>query len=106
MAIIRIENAEIVGKNNGKGFRVIDEKEYGGKTYQQRFTVWADNTTLNVGDRVTVEGNLGAKIGQWTDREGHERTSLELSVNNPIVKTLQPAEVSYSYVPTSDDTPF
>lgn len=106
MAIVNLKNVTVQFVNSGKGFKVLEETTSGGKTYKQQYTVWADaGHGYKVGDVVPeVSGFLGAKIGKpWTDRDGQERQSIELSINSPrFVESAQPAHVA----PPATDVPF
>lgn len=97
MALIHLENVTVQFVNSGKGFKVLEETTSAGKTYKQQYTVWADaGHGVNVGDVLSkVSGFLGAKIGKpWTDREGNERQSIELSINSPRIERA-PTEVPF-----------
>ena len=88
MAIIQLKQVEVARVNSrGHGVQVVEKWESKGKTGQQRYTVWFDaEHGLSVGDVIDVSGMLGAKVGEpWTDREGQQRTSVELSVNSPRI---------------------
>jgi len=86
VAIVNLKNVTVQFVNSGKGFKVLEESTSGGRTFKQQYTVWADpGHGYNVGDTIPeVSGFLGAKVGKpWTDREGQERQSIELSINSP-----------------------
>jgi len=88
MAIVNLKQVEVARVNSrGHGVQVVEKWESKGKTGQTRFTVWFDAPHgLTVGDKIDVSGFLGAKVGEpWTDREGQQRTSVELSVNSPRI---------------------
>jgi hypothetical protein len=113
MAIISLKQVEVTRVNSrGHGVQVVEKWESKGKTGQTRYTVWFDaEHGLAVGDRIDVSGFLGAKVGEpWTDRDGNERTSVELSVNSPRLGSspAAPAEQSREIVDsfTSSDVPF
>ncbi len=104
MAIINVRNATVQFVNSGKGFKILEESTSNGRTFKQQYTVWADaGHGYNVGDVIPeVSGFLGAKIGKpWTDREGQERTSVELSINSPRFSGVQAQQPAYN-----DATPF
>lgn len=86
MAVVKIKDAQVTRVNSkGFGVKVTESNEYAGKTYKTQYTLWFTQPHgLSEGDVVSVSGFLGAKVGDpWTDRDGNERTSVELSVNNP-----------------------
>ena len=96
MAIIQLKQVEVARVNSrGHGVQVVEKWESKGKTGQQRYTVWFDGEHgLSVGDVIDVSGMLGAKVGEpWTDREGQQRTSVELSVNSPRIGSSPAAPV-------------
>jgi hypothetical protein len=110
MAIVSLKGVEVARVNSkGHGVQVVEKWEKGGKTGQTRFTVWFDSEHgLSVGDKIDVSGFLGAKIGEpWTDRDGNQRQSVELSVNSPRLAS-SPVAPARPAVDVFDDsqTPF
>lgn len=94
MAIVQLKDVVVSRVNRtGNGIKVLEENESGGKTYKTYFSVWfKEPHGLSEGDKVSLSGFLGAKIGDpWTDRDGNERTSVELSVNSPRLSGDGPA---------------
>lgn len=90
MALINIKDATVTRVNrNGFGVQVKEaDRTVNGKTFKgDRYTVWFTSPHgLSEGDTVSVSGFLAAKVGEpWSDREGNERRSVELSVNSPRV---------------------
>ena len=88
MSIVKIKDATVTRVNrNGFGVQVQEpEKQSNGRTFKgDRFTVWfTSEHGLSEGDKVSLSGFLAAKVGEpWTDRDGNQRTSVELSVNSP-----------------------
>lgn len=95
MAIIQLKQVEVARVNSrGHGVQVVEKWESKGKTGQTRFTVWFDSEHgLSVGDKIDVSGLLGAKVGEpWTDRDGNQRTSVELSLNSPRIGSEKAAQ--------------
>jgi hypothetical protein len=93
MAIVTLKNVTVQFVNSGKGIKVLEESTSGDRTFKQQYTVWVDaGHPHKVGDVLPeVQGLLGAKQGKpWTDRDGNERQSIELSVNNPRITSDQP----------------
>jgi hypothetical protein len=90
MAEITIKGATVTRVNrSGFGVQVKEaDRESSGTTYPgQKFTVWFKaEHGLSEGDTVSLSGLLGAKVSDWTDREGNERHTVELSVNSPRVE--------------------
>jgi hypothetical protein len=89
MALVSLKDVQVVRVNrSGFGVQVKEaDREQGGKTFKgDRFTVWfKESHGLTEGDTVSVSGFLSAKVGEWTDREGNARQSVELSLNSPRV---------------------
>lgn len=97
MAIVTIENVTVQFVNSGKGFKVLEESTSGGKTYKTQWMIWADaGHGFQVGDRIRkISGLHGAKQGKpWTDRDGQERQSIDLSINSPRIER-EPSETPF-----------
>ena len=99
MAIVQLKDVVVSRVNRtGNGIKVLEENESGGKTYKTYYSVWfKEPHGLSEGDKVSLSGFLGAKIGDpWTDRDGNERQSVELSVNSPRLsgETAAPGDES------------
>jgi len=117
MSIVKIKDAKVVRVNrSGFGVQVQEpEKQSNGRTFKgDRFTIWfTDPHGLSEGDTVSLSGFLSAKVGEaWTDREGNERHSVELSVNQPRVdgdvqvqSDAEPAD-EWSAPASNDSVPF
>lgn len=89
MAIVKLRDVEVTRVNNsGFGVQVAEKFQVQGKDRQTRFTVWFEEPHgLTVGDRVSLSGFLGAKVGEpWVGQDGQERRSVELSVNKPRIE--------------------
>jgi hypothetical protein len=118
MAIVNLKQVEVARVNSrGHGVQVVEKWESKGASGQTRFTVWFDSEHgLSVGDKIDVSGFLGAKVGEpWTDRDGNQRTSVELSLNSPRIgsekavqgQPVQSAGDSWNTPGTySDESPF
>lgn len=101
MAIVKLKDVPVTYLNqSGNGVKVTESSESGGKTYKTQYTLWfKEPSGLSIGDVVSVSGFLNAKIGKaWTDRDGVERTSVELSINSPKLD----GEVQVSHVPVQE----
>lgn len=93
-----IENVTVQFVNSGKGFKVLEEKVSGGTTYKSQWMIWADaGHGFKVGDRIAkISGLHGAKQGKpWTDRDGNERQSIDLSINNPHIEKAAAEDVPF-----------
>lgn len=90
MAIVRLKDVEVTRLNNsGHGVQVAEKFEVKGQPRTTRFTLWFQEPSgLSVGQKVSVSGFLGAKVGDpWTGQDGQERRSVEFSVNSPRIET-------------------
>jgi hypothetical protein len=100
MAIVQVKDVTVTYVNKvGTGVKVTEQNESRGKVYKQSYTVWFDKAhNLAVGDVVSLSGFLSAKISEpWTDRDGNQRTSVELSINSPrLVPPVTPAQDSWA----------
>lgn len=121
MAIVNLKDVKVYATFS-KGFRVVEEsKGRDGKDYSTRWTVWSDTIRVNEGNIVSLSGFLGAKVNDWTDKEGQTRHSVELSINSPrlagedakdssqpVQSRPQPAAPDVWNAPSnySDETPF
>ena len=110
MAIVTLDNVTVQYVNSGKGFKVLEESTSGDRTFKQQYTVWADpGHGFNVGDVIPrVSGFLSAKQGKpWTDRDGNERQSIDLSINSPRFGA-QPTQQTPPAAPSqpAEDLPF
>ena len=108
MAIIKIKDATVTRVNRtGYGVQVTEpEKQSNGRTYKgDRYTIWFTQPSgLTEGDKVSISGFLATKVGEpWTDRDGNQRTSVELSVNNPRIDTDGQVQSDAEPVPDSGD---
>ena len=109
MAIVQLKDVVVSRVNrSGNGVKVLEENTSNGKVYKTYYSVWfTEPHGLSEGDRVTLSGFLGAKIGEpWEDRDGNKRQSVELSVNNPRLSgTAEPVTVEAAPA-WSSDVPF
>lgn len=86
MAFINVKDATVDRIIfNGKGARVYEEfTKRDGETGRAYFTAWFQNeiTEFNEGDLVNVSGNISVKVSEYVDKEGIERTSADVNINN------------------------
>lgn len=114
MSIVKIKDAKVVRVNrSGFGVQVQEpEKQSNGRTFKgARFTIWfTESHGLSEGDTVSLSGFLSAKVDAWTDREGNERHSVELSVSQPRVdgdvQVQSDAEPADEWPVASQEVPF
>lgn len=110
MAIVQLKDVTVTRLNGrGNGLKVTETSESKGKTYRTQYTVWFNEPSgLAVGDVVSLSGFLGAKVGDpWKGDDGVERTSVELSVNNPRLdgdRPAAPAPVEEQWSSAVDDS--
>lgn len=104
MAWTSIKDAEVTYLNkSGFGVKVVERNKFGDRESKQFFTLWFKaEHGLVVGQIINVSGYLSAKVGEpWTDNDGNERRTAELSLNSPRIDTA-----SSIPTPTDDDLPF
>lgn len=118
MAIVSLDDVSVSHVNSsGFGVKVVEQSAgKDNRIFKQRFSVWfREPHGLVVGDRISLSGFISAKVGDpWTDRDGVERTSVELSINSPRMKKLSNSPESFddallvggSNLFGSSDTPF
>jgi hypothetical protein len=108
MATIEVKG-EIVGLVfNNKGVQILETfKSKDGEKRDARYTAWLDapTTTLQVGQKVSARGLLSAAIGNYTNKEGEEKTVVNLSINFATIKPSGDAE-PVLMVPTHEPAPF
>jgi hypothetical protein len=87
MAFIKIEG--IVDKPLGdRGFIILETIRLNdGRTFDKQWKVWAP-LTPEFSSFVEVTGELSTKINEY-DYQGETKRSIDLNVNNPIVKVLR-----------------
>ena len=112
MALVNLKNVKVYATFS-KGFRVVEEStSKNGETYKQRWTVWAtaeESGKIREGDVVSLSGFVSARVNDWTDKDGNEKHSVELSVNSPRIEGGSPAVESAPDVwnqPNSEESPF
>ena len=108
MATIEVKG-EIVGLVFGnKGVQILETfKSKDGEKRDARYTAWLDapTSTLQVGQKVSSRGLLSAAIGNYTNKEGEEKTVVNLSINFATIKPSGDAE-PVLMVPTHEAAPF
>lgn len=87
MATVEIENAKVSRIIEGYGFEVTETRLVKGEEYKSYYTVWNKQVQVQVGDVVTVAGDLSAKVDSYTDKTNTPRHKVSLSVNNAEVMT-------------------
>jgi hypothetical protein len=106
MATIEVKG-EIVGLVfQNKGVQILETfKSKDGEKRDARYTAWLDapTTTLQVGQKVSARGLLSASIGNYTNKEGEEKTVVNLSIN---FATIKPENEPALMVPTHETAPF
>lgn len=88
MATVTIENAEVVKIIPNYGFRVVEQvvMNISGerKDTKRYYTVWTKEQ-VNEGDFVTVQGDLGVKLEEYTGRDNQPKQSIGVHLNNALV---------------------
>lgn len=87
MAIVQLKDVLVTRVNkSGHGLQVTEESVSKGQTFKTRYTVWFKEASgLSEGSVVSLSGFLGARVDEWTDKEGAVRHTVELSVNSPRI---------------------
>lgn len=110
MAFVTVSGTVDYAKRGGKGYAVIEAWRAQGKDFKRSWSIWFDQeTTLTVGQPVTITGVFSAKIGDpWEDREGQTRTGgIQYTINKTKLRD-SPAPASpaaptpAAYVPDAD----
>jgi hypothetical protein len=68
---------------NNKGIQILETyKTKDGETRVQRYTAWLDAPTdIAIGTKIKARGLLSAQLGQYKDKEGNDKTAVNLSIN-------------------------
>ena len=87
MAIIKISGTVDRIFQDGKCVKVTETSTKGDKTYTDRYTAWFEQSPgLTEGQQVNISGFLSVKQGKpWEDRDGNQRTSIDVNVNRARV---------------------
>jgi hypothetical protein len=89
MATIEVKG-EIVGLVfQNKGVQILETfKSKDGEKRDARYTAWLDSPTssLQIGQKVSARGLLSASIGNYKNKEGEEKTVVNLSINFATIK--------------------
>ena len=108
MATIEVKG-EVVGLVfNNKGVQILETfKSKDGEKRDARYTAWLDEPTssLQVGQKVSARGLLSASIGNYKNKDGEDKTVVNLSINFATIKVEGAAE-PVLMVPTHGDAPF
>lgn len=104
MATIEVKG-EIVGLVfQNKGVQILETfKSKDGEKRDARYTAWLDAPTssLQIGQKVSARGLLSASIGNYKNKEGEDKTVVNLSINFATIK-LDGSEAP-GMVPTHED---
>lgn len=89
MATIEVKG-EIVGLVfQNKGVQILETfKSKDGEKRDARYTAWLDAPTnsLQVGQKVTARGLLSSSIGNYKNKDGEDKTVVNLSINFATIK--------------------
>ena len=89
MATIEVKG-EVVGLVFGNtGVQMMETfKSKDGEKRDARYTAWLDapTTSLQVGQKVSARGLLSASIGNYKNKEGEDKTVVNLSINFATIK--------------------
>ncbi len=85
MALIKIENAEVVFISEGWNFKCkASVKRQDGETMDQWYTVWSKEP-VQKGQIVDVVGTLSTKVEEFTGKDNVPRTTAAIHVNDAKV---------------------
>lgn len=85
MATVTIENATVARIIEGYGFVATEEKTIrSGETIKLYYTVWTKEAA-QVGDLLTIEGDLQVKLEEYTGKDNQPKTSAATHVNNALI---------------------
>lgn len=104
MATVEVKG-EIVGLVfQNKGVQILETfKSKDGEKRDARYTAWLDSptTSLQVGQKVSARGLLSASIGNYKNKEGEDKTVVNLSINFATIK-LDGSEAP-AFAPTHEE---
>jgi hypothetical protein len=86
MATITIENAKVERIIAGYGFKATESTLVKGEEKKTWFTVWTKESVTE-GQIVTVEGDLSVKLEEFVGRDGTNKQSAAIHVNNALLMT-------------------
>lgn len=106
MAQIEVKG-EVVGLVfDNKGLQIIERFKTKNGEGVQRYTAWLDApTNIPVGSKVTAKGLLSAQLGNYRNKDGEEKSVVNLSINFATV--LVDGEVPQPlFTATHESVPF
>jgi hypothetical protein len=100
MAIIKVENAEVIRKVGSRGGFAINENITlpDGRSFPKSYTVWLEGEAPNIGALVTVVGVYSAKLREYPAPSGMKH-AIDVSINEPEVTVLHDKKPSTEEVP-------
>jgi hypothetical protein len=100
MAIIKVENAEVILKVGSRGvFAIIENTTLAdGRSFPKSYTVWHEGEAPNIGALVTVVGVYSAKLREYPAPSGMKH-AIDVSINEPEVTVLHDKKPSTEEVP-------
>lgn len=91
MATVTIENAEVVRLIPNYGFEVCETFQLrNGDEAKRYFTVWTKETAKE-GDRLSVQGELGVKLDEYTNKEGEKKQKISVNINDALIMQMEDA---------------
>tara|TARA_R110000868_G_scaffold234537_2_gene488229 strand:+ start:1366 stop:1644 length:279 start_codon:yes stop_codon:yes gene_type:complete len=84
MAKVTIESAEVARIIDGWGFKATETTTVQGEERKTWYTVWT-KAAVSEGDRVSITGELGVKIEEFTGRDNTPKTAAAIHINNAQV---------------------
>lgn len=85
MASITIESAEVARIIEGFGFKATETTLFKGEERKTWYTVWT-KAQVREGDIVSITGELGVKIEEFTGRDNTPKKVAAIHINNAVVQ--------------------
>jgi hypothetical protein len=86
MATITIESAQVARIIEGYGFKATETTMVKGEERKTWFTVWT-KAQVREGDTVSISGDLGVKIEEFTGRDGAAKKAAAIHINNALIES-------------------
>lgn len=86
MAKVTFENARVERIIPGYGFKASETTSVKGEERKTWITVWSKEPVAE-GDVITITGELGVKLEEFTGKDGNKRQTAAIHVNNATLAT-------------------
>jgi len=88
-AKIKLTGATVVRSHKG-GFTASIPYQFQGEERKQYIKVWTAEQVTE-GDTLDITGEPSARLSEYTDKQGAQKTVAELHINNPTITGNEPA---------------